>query len=642
MTIKKQIAAEKANRARGGGLRSIGQGVFLGFGDEIEAGLRNPGLLFGNENSKREYAEDINNIRGSIDAYRDLNPKSALGLEMAGGLIPSLLPFMGATAAPRTLGLLSRMGRGAGVGAAEGGLYGMGTQEGGLLSRNPLNTEAGIGAGLGAIIPGIGATAGMAINRFRNPMTRSEKGFSTIIGDDEITAGEMLDARNFDKPQVAADLSGQNAQQRVGALSGMSGPQRNPINEALRARQVGQAERAIADIEQTTNIPLQNTNEQLAKLTGERAARARPLYEAAYEAGEVINDPAITRLINQPDFRTAWEKGKRIYDAENSTRMLENKPTLPELGDLPKDAVSFNLRGLDNVYRGMRAQADEAYRSGDAALGKALKEQANALRDRLDTLVPEYGKARAVFKSDSEMLEQMKLGQEFMNPGRMARSSRTLKKELEGLDEGQLEAYRLGAIDAVRQRIGFSAKEGTNIQSRFFGTKEMRDRLRLLYPDGTEGDKQFNDLMNRLAQEDQMQRTLNFAHGSRTTPMIQEVQQQLADEGALNISPTDIQRGLWATLGDKTAGAISRGFKGGSPSTRKGTADLLMDPVGVQASDIATRQPMPVLSPRMQQFQDNLTRANQQADQMRGLLNRFNNPAAATGGLLGSMYSNRQ
>ena len=49
------------------------------------------------------------------------------------------------------------------------------------------------------------------------------------------------------------------------------------------------------------------------------------------------------------------------------------------------------------------------------------------------------------------MIEATELGQQFMAPGRVGRNSRMLKKELEGLDEGQLEAYRMGAIDAVRQ-----------------------------------------------------------------------------------------------------------------------------------------------------------------------------------------------
>ena len=631
------ITTQKLNFPR---LRTAAQGLTLGFGDEIEAAMRNPGLLLGLESSRQEYADDLADARRSIAGFRESNPVQSAALEMGGALIPSLLPFGFLGTGARAGTLLGRMGRGAGFGAAEGGIYGMGTQEGGLLDRNPLNTEAGVGGFFGAIIPGAGAVGAARINRMRDPLNRAQRSFRNLLGPgkDNTTLERMLAERNPDKPQVAADLMGKNAQQRVGALAGMPGPQRTNLNEGLRARQRGQAERAISDIETTSGIPLKNTDEAVEDLSRQRAAQARPLYEAAYEAGSEINDPAITRLINQPDFKSAYAEGKKIYDAENAARILRQQEPLPELGDLPEGAVSFNLRGLDNIYRGMRTQADEAYRAGNSALGKALKDQANALRDRLDELVPEYGKARSVFKTNSEMIEAMELGQRFMAPGRIGRSSRTLKKELEGLDEGQLEAYRMGAIDAVRQQIGFGAKEGTNIRTRFFGTKEMRDRLRLLYPDGPEGDSQFNALINRLNQEDQMQQTLSMAEGSRTTPMNLEVQAQLADEGALNISATDMQRGVLNAIADNTYRALSSRLRAGSPATRQETADLLMDPVlgGVGKNN------MPVLSPRMQQFQQNLTRSNQNAQQLRGLLDRFAVPAGATGGLMGSIYSNRQ
>tara|TARA_R100001015_G_C4631468_1_gene193983 strand:+ start:1212 stop:3149 length:1938 start_codon:yes stop_codon:yes gene_type:complete len=624
-------------------LRTAAQGLTLGFGDEIEAAMRNPGLLLGLESSKQEYADDLADARRSIAGFRESNPVQSAALEMGGALIPSLLPFGFLGTGARAGSLLGRMGRGAGIGAAEGGIYGMGTQEGGLLDRNPLNTEAAVGGGVGAFIPGVGAVGASAINRMRDPLNRAQRSFRNLLGPgkDNTTLGRMLAERNPDKPQVAADLMGANAQSRVGALSGMSGPQREQLNQGLQARQIGQAERAISDIETTSGIPLKNTEEAVDDLSRQRAAQARPLYEAAYEAGSEINDPAITTLINKPDFRSAYNKGKIIYDAENSARILRQQEPLPELGDLPEGAVSFNLRGLDNIYRGMRTQADKAYRDGESELGKALKDQANALRDRLDELVPEYGKARSVFKSDSEMIEAMQLGQQFMAPGRIGRNSRTLKKELEGLDEGQLEAYRMGAIDAVRQEIAKGAKEGTNIRTRFFGTKEMRDRLRLLYPDGAEGDSQFNALINRLNQEDQMQQTLKKTYGARTAPMQEEIKDQIADEGGANVSRGDVQRGLFSPINaaaDYVYGGIANTIREGSPRVRQEMADLLMDPVlgGVGKNN------MPVLSPRMQQFQQNLTRSNQNAQQLRGLLDRFAVPAGAAGGLMGSIYSNRQ
>ena len=634
------------------------QGLTLGFGDEIEAGLRNPGLLWGSDKSRREYGEDIANIRGDIGSYRELHPGRSAALEVGGAVLPLLgsmaaAPFTGggstvpaAATASRVPGLLKTMAKAGGWGAAEGTAYGVGTQEGNLSQRDFINTQGGIGAGIGALTPPVLRGLGGMYRSARNPMSSAERSLEGLLRNDEISVGEILASRNLDKPQVLADLAGENSRRRLAALESIPGPQRGVIAGQLKDRQAGQAERAIQDIEVTTQVPLKDTDELLRSISASRSARARPLYDAAYEAGENIDDPAIIGLMNRPDFRNAFEEGKVIYDAENAAKLLRGEDPLPDLIDLPEGAVSFNLRGLDNIYRGMRSQADQAFRAGNNSLGRALKEQANALRDRLDGLVPEYGRARAVFKSDSEMLESLQEGQKFMSAGKT--STRSIRNDLAGLDDGQKEVYRLGAIDAIRQAIHKGAREGSNIQSRFFGTKEMRDRLRLMFPEGAAGDNSYNELMNRLNQENQMQQTLKETQGSRTTPLGEEVQKQLAEESFMP-DPKFLEqfgnRPVRTTL-DRTLGAGYRGAMQGVPSTRRELAGLLTDPVAqrMPSSTVGNEwmpSQSPILSPKMKQFMENLNRATRRRKQQTGLLDQYSGPLGGQLGLWGAIGSNR-
>ena len=113
------ITTQKLNFPR---LRTAAQGLTLGFGDEIEAAMRNPGLLLGLESSRQEYADDLADARRSIAGFRESNPVQSAALEMGGALIPSLLPFGFLGTGARAGTLLGRMGRGAGFGAAEGGI----------------------------------------------------------------------------------------------------------------------------------------------------------------------------------------------------------------------------------------------------------------------------------------------------------------------------------------------------------------------------------------------------------------------------------------------------------------------------------------------------------------------------------------
>ena len=638
MNMKAQLEAEKRRRAAGGGPRSLMQGLTLGFGDEIEAAVRNPGLLFGLEGSKREYERDIGNIRGSLEAYRDLNPGTALGLEIAGAALPNIasyfFPPLAPAATARNVGLLGRMGRGAVTGATEAGIYSMGTQEG--FNRSPLNMETATGGAVGFALPPALQGAGRVVNRMRNPMTRAQRAFTNVLGRDNTTVGDMVTSRNLDKPQVAADLSGLNAQARVQALQGMPGPQRDTIRTGLLDRQRGQAERLIGDIEETTGTILADTDQALIDLNQARKNNARPLYEKAYEAGQVIDDPELLALQADDGFQAAYNKGEELYEIENRARRLRGEEPLPPL---PEVDATLNLRGLDQAYRGMRAQADEAFRNGNYELGRALKDEANALRDKLDDMFPEYAEARAVYKSDSEMIEALEMGRDFMSPAKT--NSRTIRREIADLDEGQLEAYRMGAVDAIRQSIYRSAKDGTNIQNRFFGTKEMRDRLRLLYPDGDAGQAQYDQMLNRLSQETQMQSTLGATYGARSTPMAQEVGEQLADEGAVDISGFNPRAGLLSNAADMTYRALGARLRGaGSPATREATAELLMDPVAVPASPLAPVGVTQVASPAMQELRRNMRGAQRNAAQLRGLLNRSNLGATGFGGLLGGMGMN--
>jgi len=634
-------AADVLAKKRAGGafprLRTLAQGLTLGFGDEIEAAVRNPGVLLGLEGSQQGYQDVLDDARSAVSNFREQYPTGAFGIEAAGSLIPNLaalaFPVLAPATTARNVGLLGRMGQGAVMGGAEAGLYSLGTDNRPMLERRPSLSQTAAGFTLGGLFPGVAQVVGQNLPQFRNPLSRAQRGFETMLDDANMTVDDLVAARNFDKPQVAADLMGRSAQGRVGALAGLPGPQMDTIADALRDRQAGQIDRAIGDLETTTQIPLRDTSKLVDEITKNRSRQAAPLYEAAYEAGEVIDDPQILALVNKPEFQDAYVEGKRIYDAENSTRILRGEAPLPELSDLPDGAVSFNLRGLDNIYRGMRDNADQAFRQGQAQVGRALRDQANALRDRLDTLVPEYGQARNVFKSNSEMLEALDAGKKFMTGGRV--NARTIRDDLAGLDEGQRELYRIGAIDAVRQEIYRGAREGTNIQSRFFGTRDKLDRLRLLFPEGEAGDQQFNQLINRLQQENQMQATLATTQGARTGDLIAQQQAQLATEGALNITAADLRRGLKDTMIDRTAGAGLARLQG-SPRVRRESAELLMDPV----ASLDT-QGMPVVSPRMADFQRLLQDSTQRANRLQGLLSRSNLPLSGASGLLGGMMAPR-
>jgi hypothetical protein len=213
------------------------------------------------------------------------------------------------------------------------------------------------------------------------------------------------------------------------------------------------------------------------------------------------------------------------------------------------------------------------------------------------------------------MIDALDAGKKFMSGGRV--NERTIRNEIEALGDAEQEMYRLGAIDALRMDINRAAKPGTNIEGRFFATKDKRDRLRYLFADTPEGTDAYNELLNRLNQESQMQQTLSQTQGSRTTPLGEEVAAQRAEESFL---PDDsfmqsFSKAPTSTLADRTLGAGLRGLRtgGGLPRNRAALAGLLTDPVAQRMPNTTAGNEFmpgqsPILSPKMRQFMENLNR----------------------------------
>ena len=123
--------------------RAAGQGLTLGFGDEIEAVVR------AGFDRNRSYSDIVKDVRNQISDFRKRNPASAIGTEIAGAILPTIaaqfIPGAGQTASVANTARLANIAKGAGVAGAEGLVYGVCTAEGNLGERltNPNTAISG-------------------------------------------------------------------------------------------------------------------------------------------------------------------------------------------------------------------------------------------------------------------------------------------------------------------------------------------------------------------------------------------------------------------------------------------------------------------------------------------------------------------
>lgn len=150
-----------ANLAR----MAVGQGAALGFGDEIEAGLRTGFGLLG------DYDETVKDVRDQIKGFRDENPATALAAEIGGGLLTGGVG--GAKAAGTAFGrnVISKFGApafAAGIGAGEGAVAGIGAGE--TAGERAVGGAIGgtIGGVAGAAVPALVGAGKGVVNRVRS------------------------------------------------------------------------------------------------------------------------------------------------------------------------------------------------------------------------------------------------------------------------------------------------------------------------------------------------------------------------------------------------------------------------------------------------------------------------------------------
>jgi hypothetical protein len=168
----KLAKAIKVEQGKGGQSKTAGavdaftQGITAGFGDNLtalEAGVlgRTPGgNWFDYSRSFGERYEDaLKAERGQQDQFREQNPVTSIGAEIAGGLaLGAGAAAKGATLVGRTAGraLPTRMAAGAAEGSIYGAGYGAGNADEGSITEGAID-GAKLGAFLGGAIPVVGA-----------------------------------------------------------------------------------------------------------------------------------------------------------------------------------------------------------------------------------------------------------------------------------------------------------------------------------------------------------------------------------------------------------------------------------------------------------------------------------------------------
>jgi hypothetical protein len=516
-------------------LRSgLGQGVALGFGDEIEAGFKTLVGLTDN------YSKTLEDVRGKIKAFRKQNPKTALVSELGGALASGLLApastlaRVGASGAKASLG--KRIGEQALLGSAFGAVHGVGTGEGTEDRIRSGITGAGFGGALGgatgAVLTGAGAVGRRALDEVKGSglfgqgvKKASDERFATRKLTENI-AQDVDDIRTLKPPaekaedMVIADI-GANTQDAGVAIQAIGSAEKTKVIKTLEDRMINQSDRVVDRFRDLTGFGNKSIGDDFVEeLTDEIRTLSNPAYKNAYNPKNDISADNFKEFLGTERFKTL-QKG--IREAEELVGMETGtilKGSFVNLNKGLKDKT-ISVEDLKNTkipteyVHNIKIGLDELVTKNAPKLGEEATKKFVKLvkfKDKFNNIIKtnnkDYADANKMFADKSQIKEAYRVGVKDFNKLTVD----GVKKLVAGYNEGQKDAFRRGVISHIKNR-GDVKKERLNFLDEVMGNKKTKAIIRETFDDPKQA-KLFDDF---LESEKKMADTYKKALQASTT-----------------------------------------------------------------------------------------------------------------------------
>lgn len=489
------MSIEAAQQAAGFGvpkerLRSIGQGLTLGFADELEA--RAVSLASG-----RPYGEVLDEVREKLAAYKEAYPMSSLGYEAGGAMAPTaisllLSPFTGGGSTAATLPTWARV---LGIGAAEGAAYGFGTGEGGFGERVDSAGKGAVTGGIGGVVGG--KAADFTFGALKNLADASRR----VVGRRGPSVVENEIQRLVQQTGKTADEIVQDL------LDGRILAENRTLAAALKAMQTGPATNVIQDFAKTRPA-LQRS--QAADELGQALNSRDPQFPAVQkylddedELQNVISkqyEPFKNMQLDEVtfnDLKKILERNPQFGSALNELQSVKMRKPLYTIGD---DGIKFlrrpTVQEAEEVYKVIRDRGVALSSDKKGTVAVATKDLAKRLKSKLDTAFPQLADARKLAQAKITNAQAYKAGEDALSKGDIYRTMMDLNKKFESPEA--LDAFKMGFLGAIQTGLT-KGRQKNLIRTLADDTKQEGMLLRQLLPD----DEEYNKVLKQLQLADE-------------------------------------------------------------------------------------------------------------------------------------------
>ncbi len=375
-----QPPAQAPPMPQGGNIAgAVGQGLSFGFSDElaggIGAGINSTMNMFGKgtgDSFGDAYRDIRDGARANKDAFAARNPKTALAAEIGGGLLTG---GVGAARVGALKGAQS-LGRLAGVGAAEGAVYGAGASD-----ADTLDGVAG-DAAIGGLLGGATGAAAPAIGKSVKGLL---SGGNALLGGGNTAARkaavEILEAADI--PLTGGQTGGSKALQAAETTAAGVPVIGSPLETTLATQRIKLQEKlmTMAGFDEADTVVGELTEQAIDNAKDKFANR----YAKALGGVELsLGDKFVDTLIDVQDKFTSSLKGSKSGSVVRRVNALFDQATdgvltgekyqklRSELGEFVRD-TALKPR-TSRLYRELKSSLDDAFFNGVSVVkGKAKK-----------------------------------------------------------------------------------------------------------------------------------------------------------------------------------------------------------------------------------------------------------------------------
>lgn len=524
------------------------QGPTFGFYDELAGALAAPVTAMQTGKPLSEaYQQERDIRRGAAESYMKENPWTSAGLQGVAS-IPTMLaglPMRAAgvvskavmptvefaapklaqtvsnigrylTAAPeagKVMGLGQRMMQAGTGGVGYGLLGGAGASEG--QTAGEVAADAGKSALMGAVLGPVtqpvmgvlGAAGRQVAGRYGSKETAStyaqQKVAEALLRDTPPdllqSALGMAQARmgKLGPEARIADVGGANVRQLLDTIATLPGETKQALERAIRERQAGRAGRLVTAADEALGTQGAQFQQSIDAFNSQRQSESRPFYDIIDKANVKVDDTLAALLRRSESLQGPAEL---LYKTKTGQTI--------DLANLKKgDFVPMNV--LDTLKHSLYDSAQTLKRAGGGQQANAYDDVRKDLITVLTAKSPKvggqsaYAQAMEKWAGPSQMKDAAELGRTAMTGDIV-----NFKQELVGLTQSEMDAFRVGALQALRQKTGTEA--GQTSLLKMWKEPATRERLIAVF------DNDYRKFASAVAKEARLKGLESAGRGAQT------------------------------------------------------------------------------------------------------------------------------